>query len=50
MNWFLLIGGGLVAVFAGVPTLAPNGGTILGLIVALYGAWRIARDDVRAGL
>ena len=50
MNWILLIGGGLLAVFSGVITLSPNGGSLLGLLIALYGAARIFRDDVRAGL
>lgn len=38
-GWILLIGGGLIAVTAGMHTHAPNGGSLLGLILALWGAW-----------
>jgi hypothetical protein len=41
MGWILLIGGGLVAVTAGMPTHAPNGGSLLGLILALWGVWML---------
>lgn len=41
MGWILLIGGGLVAVTAGMPTHAPNGGSLLGVILALWGVWML---------
>jgi len=50
MNWVLFLGGGLIAVTSGMLTLSWNGGTFVGIILMLWGFWRIASDDVRGGL
>lgn len=50
MSWILFLGGGAMAVFSGVLTLSPNGGSLLGMILMLWGFWRIASQDVRDGL
>lgn len=44
--WLMLIGGGLFAVTAGMSTMSPNGGSLLGLLIALWGAWLIWRREV----
>lgn len=51
VNWLLIIGGGVVAIGSAFLTNgAPNGLSVLGLIVALVGFLRVARDDVNSGL
>ena len=51
VNWLLLIGGGAVAIGSAFLTNgAPNGLSVLGVIAALAGFLRIARDDVKSGL
>lgn len=51
MNWLLMIGGGVVAIGSAFLTNgAPNGLSVLGLVVVLVGFLRIARDDVNSGL
>lgn len=46
MNWVLFLGGGLIAVSSGMLTLSPNGGSLLGVLLMLWGAWRIWRREV----
>jgi len=51
VNWLLLVGGGAVAIGSAFLTNgAPNGLSVLGVIVALVGFLRIAQDDVKSGL
>lgn len=51
MKWLLFIGGAVTAVFAAWLTAgAPNGLSLLGVLVALAGFAMIARDDVKSGL
>jgi len=50
IGWAMFICGSIIAVTAGMFTLSPNGGSLLGLIVALWGFFLIAREDVRNGL
>jgi len=45
--WTLFISGAVIAVVAGMFTLAPNGGCVM---MMLWGFALIARQDVRDGL
>ncbi len=46
IGWVLLIIGGLIAVSSGIATLSPNGGSLLGVLIALWGAYLIMRREV----
>jgi len=48
--WVLFIGGAVIAVTAGMLTLSPNGGSLLGVMLMLWGFGMIAVRDVRNGL
>lgn len=48
--WTLFISGAVIAVVAGMFTLSPNGGSLLGVMMMLWGFALIARRDVRDGL
>lgn len=51
MNWLLLIGGGVIAIASAYLTNgAPNGLSVLGVVLALVGFLRLFRDDVESGL
>jgi len=50
MGWTLFICGGVIAVTAGMFTLSPNGGSLLGVMMLLWGFFLIARQDIRDGL
>ena len=47
MAWFLFLTGFIVAVSSGVVTHSPNGGSLLGVLVALWGAWLLIRREVQ---
>jgi hypothetical protein len=49
MPWVLLFGGGFIAIVSGVTTVAPNGGSMLGMMLACAGFLWIAFRDVRDG-
>jgi hypothetical protein len=50
MPWVLFFGGAFMALVSGVLTLSPNGGSMLGVVLMLWGFWLIASRDVRDGL
>lgn len=50
MPWVLFFGGAFIAIVAGVITVAPNGGSLVGVLLMLWGFWKIASRDVRDGL
>lgn len=47
MAWLIFLSGFLIAVSSGMLTHAPNGGSLLGLLMALWGAWLIGRKGVK---
>jgi membrane associated rhomboid family serine protease len=47
MAWLIFITGFLIAVSSGMFTHAPNGGSLLGVLMALWGAWLIGRREVK---
>jgi len=48
MAWLIFLTGFIVAASSGILTLSPNGGSLLGVLIALSGAWLIGRKEVRS--
>lgn len=49
-GWVLFLTGSVIAVTSGIVTLSPNGGSMLGVMLALVGGWLISRREARNGL
>lgn len=47
MALLIFLTGFVVAVSSGIVTHSPNGGSLLGVILALWGAWLLMRREVK---